>query len=151
MVLLEAFGANVHIVRRSSASYRRLQLYGSDGRVRHMLVQTGQNWSQNSTDERVVQLMRLINRLLEAHPQARSRGLALHTPLLVTCWPQVRKEARGAGLRKRGRELVRRLLGDVQPWDWDMLATGEQEGEIAPRLGWRFPRSPLPLPPHPYS
>lgn len=94
MVLLEAFGANVHIVRRSSASYRRLQLYGSDGRVRHMLVQTGQNWSQNSTDERVVQLMRLINRLLEAHPQARSRGLALHTPLLVTCWPQVSGKAK---------------------------------------------------------
>ena len=46
VVLLESFGSNVAIVRRHSASYRRLVLYGSDGHARHMLVQTGQNWAQ---------------------------------------------------------------------------------------------------------
>lgn len=90
VVVLEAFGANVTIVRRHSSSYRRLVLHGSDGHARHMLVQTGQNWAQGTTDERVVQLMRLLNRLMEAHPQARSRLMAFHTPLVVPVWPQVR-------------------------------------------------------------
>ena len=44
---------------------------------------------QGTTDERVVQLMRLLNKLLEAHPPCRSKGLAWHTPLVVPVWPQV--------------------------------------------------------------
>ena len=46
VVLLESFGSNVAVVRRPSASHRRLVLYGSDGHARHMLVQAGQNWTQ---------------------------------------------------------------------------------------------------------
>lgn len=52
-------------------------------------VQTGQNWAQATTDERTVQLMRLLNKLLATHPQSRSRVLAYHTPTILPVWPQV--------------------------------------------------------------
>eukprot|EP00798_Chlamydomonas_sp_ICE-L_P011531 gene11531-34243_t len=85
-----SIGSNVGVVRRHSTSYRRLMLYGSDGRVRYMLVQTGQNWAQGTTDERIIQLQRSLNRLLDAHPQSRSRNLQWYTPLIIPVWPQVR-------------------------------------------------------------
>lgn len=44
-VHLERVGCDVAVVRRHGASARRLALYGSDGRTRHFLVQTGQQWS----------------------------------------------------------------------------------------------------------
>ncbi|GAX77356.1 hypothetical protein CEUSTIGMA_g4802.t1 [Chlamydomonas eustigma] len=90
VVLLESFGANISVVRRHSSSYRRLVMYGNDGHARHMLVQTGQSWSQSTTDERVVQLMRLFNKMLEAHFQSRAKFLAWHTPIIVSVWNQAR-------------------------------------------------------------
>ncbi|GFR40173.1 hypothetical protein Agub_g730, partial [Astrephomene gubernaculifera] len=90
IVQLECFGAAVAVVRRHCTSYRRLVLLGSDGRARHMLVQTGQNNAQGTTDERIIQLLRLSNRLLDAHPQSRQRALAWHTPVMVPVWVQVR-------------------------------------------------------------
>lgn len=65
-------------------------LVGSDGRSRHMLVQTGQNNAQGTTDERILQLLRLGNRLLDAHPHSRQRALAWHAPVIVPVWVQVR-------------------------------------------------------------
>lgn len=38
VVMLESFGANIAIVRRHCTSYRRLVMFGSDGKARHMLV-----------------------------------------------------------------------------------------------------------------
>jgi hypothetical protein len=48
LVYLERVGANVGIVRRHATSYRRLAFHGSDGKVVHFLVQTGQHWSNTS-------------------------------------------------------------------------------------------------------
>ena len=63
-VLLEGFGAKVWVVRRNSVTCRRLEFVGSDGHTRGMLVQSGQNWGPGpvSTDERIVQLTRQLNR-----------------------------------------------------------------------------------------
>jgi hypothetical protein len=69
---------------------RRIAFVGSDGRTRHFLLQTGQNSSQGHADERLLQLMRLANALLERAPDARRRGLAWHTPAIVPVWPQLR-------------------------------------------------------------
>ena len=43
-----------------------------------------------AADERMMQLMRNMNRLLDKHPQARRRHLAWHTPIIVPVYPQVR-------------------------------------------------------------
>jgi len=93
VVKLERIGADVNIVRRHGSSYRRLKMYGSDGHVRFFLVQTPGtgHWSSTATsDERVLQLLRMYNQLLDRHPESRRRHLKFHTPAIVTIWPQVR-------------------------------------------------------------
>ena len=54
-------------------------------------MQTGQHWhgTTGSGDERMVQLMRMLNRLMMKHPESRSRRLSWHTPTIVPVWPQV--------------------------------------------------------------
>ncbi|KAL0020642.1 hypothetical protein WJX79_010395 [Trebouxia sp. C0005] len=84
--------SNVHVVRRHCSSYRRLGFIGTDGRTRHFIVQTGQHWhgSTGSAEERMMQLLRLINGLLEKHPESRSRKLAAHAPIIVPVYSQIR-------------------------------------------------------------
>jgi hypothetical protein len=52
-------------------------------------AQTGQNTSQGQADERMMQLLRLLNRLLERSPESRRRNLSWYTPIIVPVWPQV--------------------------------------------------------------
>lgn len=52
-------------------------------------LQTGQNSSQGQADERMMQLLRLLNRPLERSPESRRRNLAWYTPIIVPVWPQV--------------------------------------------------------------
>lgn len=42
-----------------------------------------------SSEERMMQLLRLINGLLEKHPESRSRKLAAHAPIIVAVYSQV--------------------------------------------------------------
>ena len=64
---------------------------GTDGRTRHFIVQTGQHWhgSSGSAEERMMQLLRLVNGLLDKHPESRSRKLAAHAPIIVPVYSQV--------------------------------------------------------------
>jgi transformation/transcription domain-associated protein len=81
--------ADVRIVRRHGSSHRRIALVGTDGRTQYFLVQTSLTPAARS-DERMVQLMRHLNRLLLKHKQSRRRHLLFHTPIIVPVWPQVR-------------------------------------------------------------
>lgn len=85
---LDRIGADVPIVRRHGSSHRRLTMVGSDGSQRHFLVQTSLTPSARS-DERMVQLFRVLNRLLEKHKESRRRLLAFNTPIIIPVWPQV--------------------------------------------------------------
>jgi transformation/transcription domain-associated protein len=87
-VRLAYIAPDVQIVRRHGTCHRRLTLVGYDGKEQHFLVQT--SLTPNRADERVVQLMRHLNRLLEKHKQSRRRHLLFHTPVVVPVWPQVR-------------------------------------------------------------
>jgi hypothetical protein len=61
------------------------------------------NTSQGQADERMMQLLRLLNRLLERSPEARRRNLAWYTPIIVPVWPQVCVAHWAAGIPcKRG-------------------------------------------------
>ncbi|KAL3681984.1 hypothetical protein R1sor_000006 [Riccia sorocarpa] len=88
-VKLDRIGADVPIVRRHGSSHRRLTVVGNDGSQRHFLVQTSLTPSARS-DERMVQLFRVLNRLLDKHKESRSRHLAFSTPIIIPVWPQVR-------------------------------------------------------------
>lgn len=42
-----------------------------------------------ASDERMMQLLRLLNRLLDKHPESRRRHLNFYTPAIVPVWMQV--------------------------------------------------------------
>ena len=89
---LDRFGSNVAIIRRHGSSYRRLKLFSADGSSHFFLVQTPGtgHWSTTATsDERMMQLLRLYSKLLLRFPESRRRHLSFHTPAIVTIWPQV--------------------------------------------------------------
>lgn len=90
LVYLEYISSNVVVVRRHSSSFRRLAFHCSNGHVRYMLVQSGQNFNQGATDERIMQLLRQLNLLLDKQPQTRRRLLSWHTPVIIPIWPQAR-------------------------------------------------------------
>lgn len=90
IVHLESISSNVTVVRRHCNSYRRLAFHGSDGHTRHFVVQPGVAGGQGPVDERMMQLLRLMNRLLDKSVEARRRALAWDAPVVVPVWPQIR-------------------------------------------------------------
>lgn len=89
MVKLECVDPTVHVVRRHGSSNRRIALVGSDGSMKHFLVQTSLSIAARS-DERMMQLMRKMNGFLLQCKDSRERSLAFYTPTIVPLWPQVR-------------------------------------------------------------
>ncbi|XP_031475658.1 uncharacterized protein LOC116247605 isoform X2 [Nymphaea colorata] len=88
-IKLDRIGADVPIVRRHGSSFRRLTFIGSDGSQRHFLIQTSLTPSARS-DERIVQLFRVMNRMFDKHKESRRRHLCFHTPIIIPVWSQVR-------------------------------------------------------------
>ncbi|XP_074572437.1 uncharacterized protein LOC141828947 isoform X1 [Curcuma longa] len=88
-VKLDRVGADIPIVRRHGSSCRRLTLIGSDGSQRHFIVQTSLTPNAKS-DERMVQIFRVLNRMFDNHKESRRRHLAIHTPIIIPVWSQVR-------------------------------------------------------------
>ncbi|KAI8537003.1 hypothetical protein RHMOL_Rhmol10G0301200 [Rhododendron molle] len=88
-VKLDRVGADIPIVRRHGSSFRRLTLIGSDGSQRHFIVQTSLTPNARS-DERMLQLFRVMNRMFDKHKESRRRHICIHTPIIIPVWSQVR-------------------------------------------------------------
>jgi transformation/transcription domain-associated protein len=88
-VKLDRVGADIPIVRRHGSSFRRLTLIGSDGSQRHFIVQTSLTPNARS-DERILQLFRVMNRMFDKHKESRRRHICIHTPVIIPVWSQVR-------------------------------------------------------------
>jgi transformation/transcription domain-associated protein len=88
-VKLDRVGADIQIVRRHGSSCRRLTLIGSDGSQKHFIVQTSLTPNARS-DERILQLFRVMNQMFDKHKESRRRHLGLHTPIIIPVWSQVR-------------------------------------------------------------
>lgn len=88
-VKLDRVGADIPIVRRHGSSFRRLTLIGSDGSQRHFIVQTSLTPNARS-DERILQLFRVMNQMFDKHKESRRRHLCIHTPIIIPVWSQVR-------------------------------------------------------------
>ncbi|KAG5241552.1 FAT domain-containing family protein [Salix suchowensis] len=91
-VKLERVGADIPIVRRHGSSFRRLTLIGSDGSQRHFIVQTSLTPNARS-DERILQLFRVMNQMFDKHKESRRRHLCIHTPIIIPVWSQNNREA----------------------------------------------------------
>ncbi|CAO2831293.1 unnamed protein product [Amaranthus hypochondriacus] len=88
-VKLDRAGPDIPIVRRHGSSYRRLTLIGSDGSHHHFIVQTSLTPNARS-DERMLQLFRVMNRMFDKHKESRRRHICIHTPIIIPVWSQVR-------------------------------------------------------------
>ncbi|CAL0331914.1 unnamed protein product [Lupinus luteus] len=88
-VKLDRVAADIPIVRRHGSSFRRLTLIGSDGSQRHFIVQTSLTPNARS-DERILQLFRVMNQMFEKHKESRRRHIGIHTPIIIPVWSQVR-------------------------------------------------------------
>lgn len=88
-IKLDRVGADVPIVRRHGSSFRRLTLIGSDGSQRHFIVQTSLTPNARS-DERMLQLFRVMNQMFDKHKESRRRHICIHTPIIIPVWSQVR-------------------------------------------------------------
>jgi transformation/transcription domain-associated protein len=88
-VKLDRVGPDIPIVRRHGSSFRRLTLIGSDGSQRHFIVQTSLTPNARS-DERMLQLFRVLNKMFDKHKESRRRHLAIHTPIIIPVWSQVK-------------------------------------------------------------
>ncbi|CAM8985650.1 unnamed protein product [Rhodiola kirilowii] len=88
-VKLDRVGADIPIVRRHGSSFRRLTLIGSDGSQRHFIVQTSLTPNARS-DERMLQLFRVMNQMFDKHKESRRRHISIHTPIIIPVWSQVR-------------------------------------------------------------
>ncbi|KAJ8771163.1 hypothetical protein K2173_023488 [Erythroxylum novogranatense] len=88
-VKLDRVGADIPIVRRHGSSFRRLTLIGSDGSQRHFIVQTSLTPNARS-DERMLQLFRVMNQMFDKHKESRRRHVSIHTPIIIPVWSQVR-------------------------------------------------------------
>ncbi|KAG9129909.1 hypothetical protein Leryth_007000 [Lithospermum erythrorhizon] len=88
-VKLDRVGADIPIVRRHGSSFRRLTLVGSDGSQRHFIVQTSLTPNARS-DERILQLFRVMNKMFDKHKDSRQRHIYIHTPIIIPVWAQVR-------------------------------------------------------------
>lgn len=87
-VKLDRVAADIPIVRRHGSSFRRLTLIGSDGSQRHFIVQTSLTPNARS-DERILQLFRVMNRMFDKHKESRRRHICIHTPIIIPVWSQV--------------------------------------------------------------
>ncbi|KAI4327728.1 hypothetical protein L6164_020154 [Bauhinia variegata] len=88
-VKLDRVAADIPIVRRHGSSFRRLTLIGSDGSQRHFIVQTSLTPNARS-DERILQLFRVMNQMFDKHKESRRRHICIHTPIIIPVWSQVR-------------------------------------------------------------
>lgn len=88
-VKLDRVGAEIPIVRRHGSSFRRLTFMGSDGSQRHFIVQTSLTPNARS-DERILQLFRVMNQMFDKHKESRRRHICIHTPIIIPVWSQVR-------------------------------------------------------------
>ncbi|CAN0918697.1 Transcription-associated protein 1 [Linum grandiflorum] len=88
-IKLDRVGADIPIVRRHGSSFRRLTLIGSDGSQKHFIVQTSLTPNARS-DERMLQLFRVMNQMFDKHKESRRRHISIHTPIIIPVWSQVR-------------------------------------------------------------
>lgn len=90
VLYVEKMSADVHIVRRACTSSRRISAIGNDGQARYFLVTGQQSSGHGNGEERVGQLLRASNALLESHPESRRRGLKFAAPRSHILYPSGR-------------------------------------------------------------
>lgn len=101
------FESTVDILLRNGFTQRRVAIGGSDGRTYYFLVQYAMTHITR-TDERMMQMYLLLNRLLLRQKETRKRNTVFHIPKIIPLTPRVR-------LLEDNRDFV--TLGEIYEQD----------------------------------
>ncbi|CAO3646140.1 unnamed protein product [Cunninghamella echinulata] len=86
---IDRFSPDVEVIRSYGNCYRRLTIHGHDGSLHPFIIQNPAA-RQFRREERLMQLFRLLNNVLERRSESRVRNLAFHLPAIVPLAPNVR-------------------------------------------------------------
>ncbi|CAH0477213.1 unnamed protein product [Peronospora belbahrii] len=104
---IQHFESTVDVLLRNGFTQRRVTMGGSDGRAYYFLVQYAMTHITR-TDERMMQMYLLLNRLLVRHKETKKRNTVFHVPKVIPLTPRVR-------LLEDNRDFV--TLGEVYELD----------------------------------
>ena len=82
-VYIQRFMPRVEIVQKHNAAARRLYIRGHNGKIYPYLVVSDSGLADARREERVLQLLRMINDLLAKHKETSKRFLNLTVPRVV--------------------------------------------------------------------
>ncbi|KAI7863236.1 hypothetical protein BDF14DRAFT_1989138 [Spinellus fusiger] len=86
---IDRFLPEVEVVRNYGNCYRRLTIRGNDGTLHPFVIQNPAA-RQFRREERLMQLFRILNSVLERRKESRMRNLSFHLPTIVPLAPNVR-------------------------------------------------------------
>ncbi|KAG7387202.1 hypothetical protein PHYPSEUDO_014594 [Phytophthora pseudosyringae] len=86
---IQHFESTVDVLLRNGFTQRRVAMGGSDGRPYYFLVQYAMTHITR-TDERMMQMYLLLNRLLLRHKETKKRNTVFHVPKVIPLTPRVR-------------------------------------------------------------
>ncbi|OWZ21835.1 Phosphatidylinositol kinase [Phytophthora megakarya] len=104
---IQHFESTVDVLLRNGFTQRRVSMGGSDGRPYYFLVQYAMTHITR-TDERMMQMYLLLNRLLFRHKETKKRNTVFHVPKVIPLTPRVR-------LLEDNRDFV--TLGEIYELD----------------------------------
>ncbi|KUF75766.1 Phosphatidylinositol kinase (PIK-L3) [Phytophthora nicotianae] len=104
---IQHFKSTVGVLLRNGFTQRRVAMGGSDGRTYYFLVQYAMTHITR-TDERMMQMYLLLNRLLLRHKETKKRNTVFHVPKVIPLTPRVR-------LLEDNRDFV--TLGEIYELD----------------------------------
>ncbi|CAB4408939.1 unnamed protein product [Rhizophagus irregularis] len=88
-VRIDRFLPDVEVVRAHGFCYRRVTIRGHDGSLHPFAVQHP-SVRHSRREERIIQLFRILNSVLERRKESRKRNLSFHLPLIIPLAPQIR-------------------------------------------------------------
>ena len=88
-VKIARFDPQIEIVRKHGTCYRRITIHGHDGSKYPFIVQNPAA-RHARREERIMQLFRILNTVLDRRKESRKRSLGFHMPLVVPLSTHVR-------------------------------------------------------------
>ena len=89
-VVIQRFMPRVEIVQKHNAAARRLYIRGHNGKVYPYLIINDSGLADARREERVLQLLRMMNHMLSKHKETSKRFLNFTVPRVVAVSPQMR-------------------------------------------------------------
>ena len=88
-IKIQRFQSVIDIIRGHASCSRRLTICGHDGSMHPLIVQHPAA-RHSKREERIVQLFRFFNEIIQRRKETRRRNLSFHLPVIIPLAPQIR-------------------------------------------------------------